>query len=118
MTIAVRVRPEVAQKIPAAVHVDGTARIQTVGRKANPLYYDVIEAFMKLTGVPIILNTSFNKQEPIIARPEEAIACFLKNRDGRLGDRKIFYCIDRNPEAVRRASESFTLFEANRRGGE
>jgi carbamoyltransferase len=117
MTIAVRVRPEVAHKIPAAVHVDGTARIQTVERNANPLYYDVIEAFMKLTGVPIILNTSFNKQEPIIARPEEAISCFLRTEMDVLviGD---FYCVDHSPEAVRRASESFTLFEANQRGGE
>jgi carbamoyltransferase len=117
MTIAVPVRPEVAHKIPAAVHVDGTARIQTVERNANPLYYDVIEAFMKLTGVPIILNTSFNKQEPIIARPEEAISCFLRTEMDVLviGD---FYCVDRSPEAVRRASESFTLFEANQRGGE
>ena len=117
MTVAVRVRREMAHKIPAAVHVDGTARIQTVERKANPLYYGVIEAFMNLTGVPIILNTSFNKQEPIVARPEEAISCYLRTEMDVLviGD---FYCIDRNPQAVRRASEAFTLFEANQRGGE
>ena len=117
MTIAVRVRPEVAHKIPAAVHVDGTARIQTVERNANPLYYDVIEAFMKLTGVPIILNTSFNKQEPIIARPEEAISCFLRTEMDVLvlGD---FYCIDRNAAAMRSAHDSFKVIEANKRGGE
>src|SRR4029453_18900989 len=65
MTRAPRVRPEKVDVIPAAVHVDGTARIQTVDRKSNPRYYALIEEFMKLTGVPVLINTSFNKQEPI-----------------------------------------------------
>ena len=78
MTMAPRVRADKAHLIPAAVHVDGTARIQTVERSANPRYYSVIEQFGKLTGVPIILNTSFNKQEPIVSRPEEAVSCFLR----------------------------------------
>jgi carbamoyltransferase len=72
------VRPEKAAEIPSVVHVDGTARIQTVQREANPAYYDLIKAFGDITGVPVLLNTSFNEQEPIVARPQEAIACFLR----------------------------------------
>ena len=115
MTVVVRVRPEKAAMIP--LHVDGTARVQTVDRIVNPSYYAVIEAFMKLTEVPVILNTSFNKQEPIVARPEEAISCFLRTEMDVVvvGD---FYCVDRNPQAVRRAIGAFQVSEANRRGGE
>jgi carbamoyltransferase len=117
MTVAVRVRPERAREIPAAVHVDGTARIQTVDRAANPRYYAVIEAFRQRTGVPVILNTSFNKQEPIVARPDEAISCFLRTEIDVLvlGD---FYCVDRKAAAVRSALDSFKVIEANKRGGE
>jgi carbamoyltransferase len=78
MTIAPRARPEKAHLIPAGVHVDETGRIQTVRREANPRYYDLLVAFDRLTGVPVLLNTSFNEQEPIVARPEEAIDCFLR----------------------------------------
>lgn len=77
MTLAPRVRPDKRAAIPAAVHVDGTGRIQTVERAANPRYYGLIEEFGKLTGVPVLLNTSFNREEPIVASPEEAIACYL-----------------------------------------
>lgn len=78
MTMAPRVRAEKAHLIPAAVHVDGTARIQTVDRVSNPRYYGVIEEFAALTGVPVVLNTSFNFQEPIVESPADAIACFLR----------------------------------------
>lgn len=78
MTMAWRVRPHMASQIPAVLHVDGTARIQTVDRETNPAYYDLIKAFGEITGVPMLLNTSFNEHEPIVARPEEAIACFLR----------------------------------------
>ncbi len=78
MTIAPKVRPEKADQIPAGVHADGTGRIQTASREANPRYHRVISEFEKLTGVPVLLNTSFNRQEPIVARPEEAISCFLR----------------------------------------
>ncbi len=78
MTLAPRVHKHKAHEIAAAVHVDGTARIQTVSRAANQRYYDVIHAFGELTGVPIVLNTSFNRHEPIVARPEEAISCYLR----------------------------------------
>ncbi len=78
MTLAPRIREDKKHVIPAAVHVDGTGRIQTIERSANPRYYGIIEAFGKLTGVPVLLNTSFNRQEPIVASPEEAISCFLR----------------------------------------
>ena len=61
-------------------HVDGSGRLQTVTREANPLYYDLIEAFRDLTGVPMVLNTSFNENEPVVCRPEEALDCFLRTR--------------------------------------
>jgi len=79
MTLAPRVRPESRDRIPAAVHVDGTGRIQTVERSTNPRYYGLIEEFGRLTGVPILLNTSFNRAEPIVASPEEAIECYLRS---------------------------------------
>ena len=66
-------------RIPAAVHIDGTGRIQTVERSANPRYYALIEEFGRLTGVPVLLNTSFNRKEPIVAAPEDAIACYLRS---------------------------------------
>jgi carbamoyltransferase len=78
MTMAPRVRPDKAALIPAAVHVDGTARIQTVDRAANPRYYRLIEEFGRLTGVPVLLNTSFNRREPIVASPADAVACYLQ----------------------------------------
>jgi carbamoyltransferase len=99
MTLAPRVRADKRDVIPAAVHVDGTGRIQTVERAANPRYYGLIEEFGRLTGVPVLLNTSFNRREPIVASPEEAIACYL--RTGMdvlvLGD---FYTTDRGPNGA------------------
>ena len=94
MTLAPRVRPEKRDSIAAAVHVDGTGRIQTVARADNPRYYGLIEEFGRLTGVPVVLNTSFNRREPIVARPEEAIACYLSSGIDVLvlGD---FYTTDR-----------------------
>jgi carbamoyltransferase len=67
-------------RIPAVTHVDGSGRLQTVTRQANPRYYALIEAFAALTGVPMVLNTSFNENEPIVCRPEEALDCFLRTR--------------------------------------
>jgi len=80
MTLAYAVRPEKRQKVPAPTHVDGTGRLQTVVREANPLYHALISAFRDLTGVPVVLNTSFNDNEPIVCRPEEAIECFLRTQ--------------------------------------
>jgi carbamoyltransferase len=65
--------------IPAVTHIDYSARIQTVNRETNPLYYDVIAAFAAKTGCPVIINTSFNvRGEPIVCRPEEAFKCLMR----------------------------------------
>ena len=61
-------------------HVNGSGRLQTVTREQNPLYYGLIEAFGEQTGVPIVLNTSFNENEPVVCRPREAVDCFLRTR--------------------------------------
>jgi carbamoyltransferase len=74
------IRPERRQQIPAVTHVDGTGRLQTVDRITNPRYYAVIEAFFRLSGVPMVLNTSFNENEPVVCRPEEALDCFLRTK--------------------------------------
>ena len=75
-----KIKPEKREKIPAVTHVDGTGRLQTVSKSMNPLYYKLIEEFFRLTGVPIVLNTSFNENEPIVNTPEEALNCFLRTR--------------------------------------
>jgi carbamoyltransferase len=80
MTLAYAVRPEMRDKIPAPTHVDGTGRLQTVTREANPRYWSLIKAFEQLTGVPVVLNTSFNDNEPIVCRPEEALDCFQRTQ--------------------------------------
>jgi carbamoyltransferase len=80
MTFAYPVRPEKREQIPAPTHVDGTARLQTVSRRANPLYWKLLRAFGDLTGVPAVLNTSFNDNEPIVCRPEEALECFRRTQ--------------------------------------
>jgi len=80
MTFAYSVRPEKRASIPAPTHVDGTARLQTVSRRTNPLYWKLIHAFGDRTGVPVVVNTSFNDNEPIVCRPEEALDCFLRTR--------------------------------------
>lgn len=64
--------------IPGVTHIDGTGRVQTISREINENFYDLIYAFSKISGVPILLNTSFNENEPIVRRPEEAISCFLR----------------------------------------
>ena len=72
------IRPERRDQVPAVTHVDGTGRPQTVTREQNPLYHALISAFYERTGVPMVLNTSFNENEPIVQRPEEALDCFLR----------------------------------------
>ena len=73
-----QVRPNFREQIPAVVHVDGTGRLQTVHRETNPRFYRLIEHFRELTGIPVLLNTSFNENEPIVSYPEEALDCFLR----------------------------------------
>ena len=71
------VAPDKAARIPAVRHVDGTARIQTINRTQNPLYYDLIKAFQQRTGVPVLVNTSFNtRSEPVVCTPRDAVECF------------------------------------------
>jgi carbamoyltransferase len=74
------IRQEKRPLIPAVTHVDGSGRLQTVTRESNPRYYMLIEAFRALTGVPMVLNTSFNENEPVVCRPEEALDCFLRTK--------------------------------------
>jgi len=77
MLFVVDVRPEMASRIPAVRHTDGTARVQTVERAQNPLYHDVIAAFGRRTGVPVVINTSFNTRgEPVVCTPRDAVECF------------------------------------------
>ncbi len=79
MLMVADILPEKRSIIPAVTHVDGTGRIQTVMRELNYKFYNLIEAFYLITGVPVLLNTSFNVQgEPIVESPEDAIKCFLK----------------------------------------
>lgn len=80
MTQVYPIRQERRASIPAVTHVDGTGRLQTVRAKDNPRYYWLIDAFRQLTGVPMLLNTSFNENEPIVCRPEEALDCFLRTK--------------------------------------
>ncbi|HLZ51977.1 MAG TPA: carbamoyltransferase [Candidatus Acidoferrum sp.] len=80
MTLAYSVRPEKRSKIPAPTHVDGTGRLQTVTREANSRYWSLIKAFERLTGVPVVLNTSFNDNEPIVCSPAEALDCFQRTK--------------------------------------
>lgn len=74
------VRPDKRDLLPAITHVDGSGRIQTVSERQNPTYYRLIREFEKLSGVPILLNTSFNENEPIVDTPEQALDCFLRTR--------------------------------------
>ena len=78
MTQVFQVRDEKRALIPAVTHVDGSGRLQTVRKEANPRFYGLIEAFAALTGVPMLLNTSFNENEPIVCHPVEALECFLR----------------------------------------
>ena len=79
MILVYDVLPEKRALVPAITHVDGTGRVQSISRRHNPKFHRLVEAFERLTGVPMVLNTSFNiRGEPIVNRPEEAIACFLK----------------------------------------
>src|SRR5438094_6556173 len=73
-----QIRAKHRDMIPAVIHVDGTGRLQTVHKETNPRYYRLIEHFRDLTGIPLVLNTSFNENEPIVCYPEEALDCFLR----------------------------------------
>lgn len=80
MQFTVRVKASAKGILQAVTHVDGTARVQTVTREANPRFYDLLATFGRLTGVPVLLNTSFNVQEPIVCSPDEAVRCFQRTQ--------------------------------------
>ena len=74
------IRENKRDEIPAVTHIDGTGRLQTVTKEHNDRFWKLIEEFRKLTGIPILLNTSFNENEPIVCKPEEALECFLRTK--------------------------------------
>ena len=78
MVLVGNVKEEKRRLIPAVTHADNTARVHTVSRETNPRYWQLINEFYKLTGVPVLLNTSFNENEPIVCTPRHAIDCFLR----------------------------------------
>lgn len=80
MVMAYKIKPSKRPLIPAVTHGDGTGRLQTVERNVNALYWKLIKKFDELTGVPVLLNTSFNENEPIVNTPREAIDCFLRTK--------------------------------------
>lgn len=80
MLMVYQIKPKMRKLIPAVTHVDGSGRLQTVSRKVNERYYQLISEFNELTGVPVVLNTSFNENEPIVCTPQEAINCFRNTR--------------------------------------
>jgi carbamoyltransferase len=92
MLLAPYVKPGMGELVPAITHADNTARVQTVTRDVNGRYYDLIKTFEKLTGIPMVLDTSYNvADEPIIETPEDAIRCFLSTDIDILGvDRYVF----------------------------
>ncbi len=75
-----KIREEKRAEIPAVTHVDGSGRLQSVSKQTNPLYWELIEAFRQRTGVPILLNTSLNENEPIVHTPAQALSCFLRTK--------------------------------------
>ncbi len=105
MLFAVPVHPAVRGRIPAVTHVDGSARVQTVRQEDNPRFYALLRAFHEITGVPVLLNTSFNVNgEPIVGSPEDAIRCFLETKIDVLvmGDT----VIEKRADVARRIRES------------
>ena len=80
MLMVYQVKEEKRAVLPAITHVDGSGRLQTVHKEHHPKYYGLIESFGKLTGVPVVLNTSFNENEPVVGTPEDAIECFLRTK--------------------------------------
>tara|TARA_Y100001963_G_C6401449_1_gene274257 strand:- start:82 stop:492 length:411 start_codon:yes stop_codon:yes gene_type:complete len=78
MSFVFLVKEEVREKIPAVVHLDGTARVQTVSESDNPWYWQFLKKWKAKSGIPILLNTSFNDREPIVETPKDAIGCFFK----------------------------------------
>jgi len=89
MMHVVKLRPEWRERLPAITHVDGTGRLQSVDAVSNPLYHKLISAFERRTGIGMVLNTSFNENEPVVDTPEQALACFARTEMDAL-------CLGRN----------------------
>jgi carbamoyltransferase len=94
-----KIRPEKRVELCAVNHVDDTGRLQTVSRDENPIYYDLIRTFGRTTGTPVLLNTSFNENEPIVCKPEEAIDCFKRTRMDVLAIGSYLVSKENNPAA-------------------
>ena len=75
-----KIKKDWRDRLPAVNHVDNTGRLQTVSRDENYKYYDLINEFKRRTGVPVLINTSFNENEPIVCNPEEAVNCFIRTK--------------------------------------
>ena len=80
MTQVFQIKQEKRPRIPAVTHVDGSGRLQSVSKKTNRPFYALIDAFRELTDVPMVLNTSFNENEPVVCKPAEALDCFLRTK--------------------------------------
>jgi carbamoyltransferase len=80
MEAVLKIKDEKKDIVPSIVHVDQTCRVQSVSVKNNLKFYNLIKSFYKLTDVPILLNTSFNENEPIVCSPKEALECFLRTQ--------------------------------------
>jgi carbamoyltransferase len=106
-----KIRPEKRDELCAVNHVDNTGRLQTVSREENPLYYDLIRAFERRTGTPVLLNTSFNENEPVVCTPEEAVDCFKRTHMDALaiGPYLIRKRDDLEPDAKAKAGEEWQL---------
>ena len=95
MITTMTVRPEWRDRVAAISHRDGTARVQTVRREHAPDYHAIIASYHALTGVPLVINTSFNDNEPIVCTPQDAIRCFLRTRiDLLVLGGRLFYRVD------------------------
>jgi carbamoyltransferase len=106
MIVTMDVRPEWHGKVPAITHRDGTARVQAVRKEHAPHFHEIIRRFYEITNVPLVVNTSFNDNEPIVCTPEEAIACFKRTQiDLLVLDGALFYRED-NRVAVSAKPES------------
>lgn len=80
MMQVLQIREDKRSLIPAVTHVDGSGRLQTVYKQTNPRYWALIDSFREISGVPMVLNTSFNENEPVVCRPVEALDCFLRTK--------------------------------------
>ena len=103
MVAAYKIKPEQRDRIPAVTHEDGTGRLQTVERDVNPLYWKLIRRFGDVTGVPVLLNTSFNENEPIVYTPAQAIDCFLRTQMDALAIGSFLLLETENPTRARMA---------------